>query len=38
MQGITILFIQMLLACDVTPYDRLQGYNLRLLDEDGATL
>lgn len=28
----------MLLTCDVTPYDRLEGYNLRFLDEDGAAL
>lgn len=27
----------MLLTCDVTPYDRLKGYNLRFLDEDRAT-
>jgi hypothetical protein len=28
----------MLLTCDVTPYDRLEGYNLRFPDEDGAAL
>lgn len=28
----------MLLTCDVTPYDRLEGYNLRFLHEDGAAL
>jgi hypothetical protein len=33
-----LLFKTLLLTCDVTPYDRLEGYNLRFLDEDGATL
>ena len=34
----SILLVYMLLTCDVTPYDRLEGYNLRFLDEDGASL
>ena len=28
----------MLLTCNVTPYDGLQGYNLHLFDENGAAL
>ena len=27
-----------LLTCDVTPYDRFEGYDFRLFDEDGAAL
>ena len=31
-------YLKMLLTCDVTPYDRLEGYNLRFLDEDRSAL
>ena len=37
-EGIYSVYLYMLLTCDVTPYDRLEGYNLRFLDEDGAAL
>jgi hypothetical protein len=37
-KGICPVTFKCLLACDVTPYDRFEGYNLRFLDEDGAAL
>ena len=37
--GIYSVSVKMLLlTCDVTPYDRLEGYNLCFLDEDGTAL